>query len=109
MSHDDTWEFYQDNGGDWRWRRTATNGQIVGAASEGFSSEESAKRNACLVGCEGEFGEYENDNWEFYETDSGEHRWRLTASNGQNVCSASEGYSSKDACIANAERHGYKG
>jgi len=45
----DTWEFYTDARGEFRWRRTAANGTIVGAATEGYSSkqncEENAKRN----------------------------------------------------------------
>jgi uncharacterized protein YegP (UPF0339 family) len=31
----DQWEFYEDKRGDWRWRRKAVNGNIIGAASEG--------------------------------------------------------------------------
>jgi len=33
-------ELYQDKKGEWRWRRTATNGNIVGASSEGYKSNE---------------------------------------------------------------------
>lgn len=29
---DDKWEFYKDNANEWRWRRTASNGRIVGAS-----------------------------------------------------------------------------
>lgn len=106
MSHEnDTWEFYQDDSDEYRWRRTASNGQIVGAANESFSSEDAAADNARLQGYEGQFSD--NATFEFYTTDSGEHRWRAKASNGQNIGSASEGYSSEDACTANAERHGY--
>lgn len=32
----DSWTFYQDTQGMWRWRRTAANGQVVGASSEGY-------------------------------------------------------------------------
>ncbi len=49
MGENDKWEFYQDSAGEWRWRRIAPNGQIVGASSEGYSSrracEENARRN----------------------------------------------------------------
>ena len=45
----DKWEFYKDKLSDWRWRRTATNGRIVGAATEGYKNRtdciETAKRN----------------------------------------------------------------
>lgn len=46
---DDTWEIYQDRAGEWRWRRTAPNGEIVGASTEGYKNRsgcvENAKRN----------------------------------------------------------------
>lgn len=42
----DTWEFYTDNRGDWRWRRVAANGRIVGASSQGFSSRQACVENA---------------------------------------------------------------
>lgn len=45
----DKWEFYKDNSGLWRWRRTASNGNIVGASSQGYSNKsdciENARRN----------------------------------------------------------------
>jgi len=45
----DKWEFYQDNSNLWRWRRTATNGNIVGASSQGYVNKsdciENARRN----------------------------------------------------------------
>lgn len=28
--------FYKDAAGDWRWRRTADNGEIIGASTEGY-------------------------------------------------------------------------
>lgn len=42
----DTWEFYTDSAGKWRWRRKAPNGEIVGASSEGFSTREACVENA---------------------------------------------------------------
>lgn len=49
MGNEDKWEFYQDKSGDWRWRRVAINGRIVGAAAEGYVNrtdcEENARRN----------------------------------------------------------------
>ncbi|MEO1530079.1 MAG: DUF1508 domain-containing protein [Planctomycetota bacterium] len=53
MSHSDKWAFYQDNSGDWRWRRTASNGQIVGASSEGYSSRSACEANARRNGWNG--------------------------------------------------------
>jgi uncharacterized protein YegP (UPF0339 family) len=42
----DRWEFYQDNRSEWRWRRIASNGQIVGASSEGYTSRQNCVENA---------------------------------------------------------------
>ncbi len=45
----DKWTFYKDNKNEWRWKRVASNGRIVGAASEGYKNRldcvENAKRN----------------------------------------------------------------
>jgi Uncharacterized conserved protein len=42
----DTWDFYQDSAGEWRWRRTAPNGRIVGASSEGYKNRADCVANA---------------------------------------------------------------
>ena len=34
----DQLEFYQDAREEWRWRRTASNGEIIGASSEGYKN-----------------------------------------------------------------------
>lgn len=41
----DNWEIYQSSGG-WRWRRTASNGKIVGASTEAYSSRANCIANA---------------------------------------------------------------
>ncbi len=45
----DNWEFYTDKSGKHRWRRTAPNGRIVGAAAQGYANKadclDNAKRN----------------------------------------------------------------
>jgi uncharacterized protein len=54
MSNDKhKWEFYTDKAGKHRWRRTATNGNIVGAACQGYASAKDAKENARLNGYTG--------------------------------------------------------
>ena len=49
MSMKDKWTFYKDKKGEWRWKRVAPNGRVVGAASEGYKNHldcvENAKRN----------------------------------------------------------------
>lgn len=38
-------EFYKDQSDEWRWRVTAANGRIIGAASEGYTSKRGAEDN----------------------------------------------------------------
>lgn len=42
----DTWEIYQDNRGEWRWRRVASNGKTVGSSSEGYKNKSDCIANA---------------------------------------------------------------
>lgn len=49
----DKYEFYVDKAGQHRWRKISPNSQIIGAASEGFSSKQAAINNAKLNGYQG--------------------------------------------------------
>ncbi|EMZ7034343.1 DUF1508 domain-containing protein [Salmonella enterica] len=42
----DKWEFYTDGQGEWRWRRIASNGRIVGASSQGYVNRADCVDNA---------------------------------------------------------------
>lgn len=42
----DKWDFYKDNAGEWRWTRTASNGRIVGASSQGYANRADCVANA---------------------------------------------------------------
>ncbi len=42
----DKWEIYKDSIDEWRWRRTAQNGRIVGAATEGYKNKSDCIDNA---------------------------------------------------------------
>ena len=42
----DKWQIYTDNSGEWRWRRTARNGNIVGASTEGYVNQNDCIDNA---------------------------------------------------------------
>ena len=50
---EDKWEFYKDKADEWRWRRTAPNGEIVGASTEGYHNLEDCLENAGRSGYEG--------------------------------------------------------
>jgi uncharacterized protein YegP (UPF0339 family) len=42
----DTFVFYLDARGDWRWQRVASNGRIVGASTEGYRNRVDCVANA---------------------------------------------------------------
>jgi uncharacterized protein YegP (UPF0339 family) len=42
----DKWDFYKDSNGKWRWRRTAPNGNITGAATQGYANKADCVANA---------------------------------------------------------------
>jgi len=93
-------EYYQDSQGEWRWRATsAANGQNVGSASEGFSSEAAARTNWER--------DRSRDTVEYYQDKAGDWRWRAVAVNGQVTGAANEGFSSKQTAEHNAELNGY--
>ena len=53
MSNNDKWEFYVDTAGEHRWRRTASNGRIVGASTEGYKNKADCIANARRHGYRG--------------------------------------------------------
>ena len=71
-------EYYEDKKGEWRWRKTHKNGEIIGASSEGYVNKKDCQANANR-------GSKAGDRWEFYKDKKGEHRWRCFASNGKQV------------------------
>jgi len=50
-----------------------------------------------------------NDKWTIYQDTKGEWRWTRTASNGEIVGASTEGYTSRQNCVLNAQRNGYTG
>jgi uncharacterized protein YegP (UPF0339 family) len=46
----DKWEFYKDSSEEWRWRRTASNGRIVGASTQGYKNKRDCVDNAIRNG-----------------------------------------------------------
>lgn len=49
----DKWEFYQDPAGKWRWRRTASNGRVTGASTQGYANRVDCVENARKSGYTG--------------------------------------------------------
>lgn len=102
----DKWDFYQDNNGEWRWRRTAANGNIVGASSEGYKQRANAQSNAEHYGYNNKFNPA--GKWAIYQDARSRWRWRHTATNGKIIGKSSQGYVEKASCLHNAAVHGYK-
>ena len=46
MATTEKWDFYTDNAGKWRWRRTAANGNIIGASTQGYANKSDCIDNA---------------------------------------------------------------
>lgn len=99
LKDSDTLEFYTDNSGEHRWRVTASNGEKIAAATEGYSSKANAESNFNR--------DRSNDSVEVYTDKAGEYRWRARSSNGNIVAATTEGYSSKSSALNNLERNGY--
>ena len=50
LGQDDQWKFYKDKKGEYRWRRTASNGEIVGSSHEGYKNRKDCIANAERAG-----------------------------------------------------------
>lgn len=103
----DKWEIYADKRGEFRWRRTASNGNIVGSSCEGYTQKAACKANALRHGMDGNPDDLgAKDKWEVYKDKRGEFRWRRTAVNGEITGASSESYKAKGDAESNAQRNG---
>jgi len=109
LNQDDVWKIYKDNAGEYRWRRTAANGEIVGASVEGYKLKMHCEMIAERHGLNGNPNNYgSSDKWYFYTDKSNMYRWRRVATNGEIVGASSEGYITLEDCRSNAQRNGLK-
>lgn len=98
----DRLEIFQDKRGAWRWRRYTADGEVVGAASEGYADKADCERNMTRGVCP-------TDRWDFYIDRRGKHRWRRYAMNGRVIGAASRGFATRAEATDNARRQGYDG
>jgi len=98
----DRLDVFQDKRGNWRWRRIAASGEVVGASSEGYASRADCERNMMR-------GANPDDRWDFYIDKRGRHRWRRHAMNGRVIGAASRGFPTRAEAETNARRQGYCG
>jgi uncharacterized protein len=97
-----TLEIYKDKRGEFRWRRTASNGEIVGASSESYKARKDCEANAAR--------DTAKDKWEFYKDKRGQHRWRcFSTANKKQVGKSTEAFASPSGCKNNAKMNGWAG
>lgn len=107
-------QMYKDKAGEWRWTLRHQNGNIIADSSEGYSSKgnmkkgmESVRKNAPAAETQ-ELDEPPEGSrrprkkkdeskaeFELYEDEGGDWRWRLRHDNGNIIADSAEGYSSK--------------
>ena len=106
-----TFEVYEDNAGQWRWRLEHRNGNIIADSSEGYASKQKAKQGLESVRSNAP-GAYVEDHstddpepdataggsdatFEIFSDSGGKWRWRLRHDNGNITGDGGQGYASK--------------
>jgi uncharacterized protein YegP (UPF0339 family) len=49
----ESWKFYRDYKREWRWEKTASDGRVAGASSEGFKTKADCEADARRMGWRG--------------------------------------------------------
>jgi len=96
-----TFELYEDNRGEYRWRLRHDNGNIIADSGEGYADKRGAREAIERVqgyAPEAHALDVERAAFEIYEDNAEEHRWRLRHRNGNILADSGEGYSSRSAC-----------
>ena len=97
-----TFERYEDNAGEYRWRLRHRNGNIIADSGEGYTAKSSARDAIDRVreyGPEADALDVGNAAFEIYEDAADEWRWRLRHRNGNIVADSGEGYTSRAAAV----------
>ena len=94
-----TIEAYEDNAGTWRWRLVHRNSNILADSGSGYSRRNDANRAVERI-------QTGLDDFEFetYEDQGGEYRWRLKGSNDRIVADSGEGYTDRGSVEDAVER-----
>jgi len=105
-----TFEVYEDQAGEYRWRLVHRNGNIIADGGEGYASRQKAKQGlesvkgnvagAPLVDETRDGGDEPAEGGsdatvELFEDAEGKYRWRLVHDNGNLIADSGQGYSSK--------------
>jgi len=101
-----TFEQYEDNAGEYRWRLRHDNGQIIGDGSEGYASkrnlDDAVERVRHYVQ-PADYLQVDPVAFELYRDNAGEYRWRLVHENGRTLADGGEGYSSRSKAVQGIE------
>ena len=105
-----TFDLYEDNAEEWRWRLVHDNGNIIADSSQGYASRQKARQGlesvwknapgAHVVDTSRD-DEPEDDEgaskatFELFADSANKWRWRLVHDNGNIIADSSQGYSSK--------------
>lgn len=92
-------EVYQDAAGEWRWRLVHKNGNTLADSGEGYTRRNDATRAVKRI--QERVAELD---FEVFEDNAGDYRWRLEASNGEIVADSGEGYSARSEAENAVER-----
>jgi uncharacterized protein YegP (UPF0339 family) len=86
-----TFEMYQDNAKQYRWRLKAANGATLATSGQGYRAKADCKTGVERIKKDAA----DKLKFEVYEDTKKEFRWRVKAPNGQTIGSSSEGYKAK--------------
>lgn len=107
-----SYEVYEDEAEEWRWRLVSRNGNIIADSSEGYASKSGAERALERMRTNSpraDVLDYGTEHFEVYSDRAGDWRWRLVATNGRIIADSGEGYSSRSEArdaIARVQRDG---
>jgi len=92
-------EIYRDKASEFRWRLIHKNGAILADSGEGYSNRSGARRAVDRVR-----DRIDDVEFEVYEDQAGEFRWRLRGGNTQIMADSGEGYESRDGAEEAVDR-----
>ncbi len=101
-----TFELFEDDAGEWRWRLRHDNGEIIADSGEGYASKSNAKRALARIRDHVAAADYlrvDPAAFELFRDKAGEWRWRLIHENGNVLADSGEGYSSRSKARQGAE------
>ena len=93
-----TFEYYEDAGGEYRWRLRHDNGNIIADSGEGYATKSNLSRALDRIREHVAAADYlriDPTAFEIYRDRAGEYRWRLLHENGNILAISGQGYTSR--------------